>query len=84
MLRVPCGCCRPPLNTLPAEAARLQASQQVFSDFGNAAAAAAPQLTEVALADSLYRSVARQLQSGAGPAAFPQVGYPRPLLWHAG
>lgn len=49
---------------------RFQASQQMFSDYGGEGAATTP---EAALADSLYASVARQLQSGAGPAQFPQV-----------
>ena len=48
---------------------RFQPSQQMFSDYGGAA----PATPEAALADSLYASVARQLQSGAGPAQFPQV-----------
>ena len=45
---------------------------QVYGDYG-LAGAPSPQLAEAALADSLYRSVARQLQSGAGPAMPPQV-----------
>ncbi len=49
---------------------QLQALQQVFCDDG---AAGSPLMGDAALANSLYASVARQLQSGAGPAAFPQV-----------
>ena len=65
--------CRSQLGSLAAEhpTQRLQTSQQVFGDFG--AAPGAP-MGDAQLADSLYASVARQLQSGAGPAAFPQVG----------
>ncbi|BDA42199.1 hypothetical protein COCOBI_03-0860 [Coccomyxa sp. Obi] len=48
---------------------RFQASQQMFCDYGGAG----PATPEAALADSLYASVARQLQSGAGPAQFPQA-----------
>ncbi|CAL8468110.1 g7649 [Coccomyxa elongata] len=48
---------------------RFQASQQMFSDYCGGAATT----PEAALADSLYASVARQLQSGAGPAQFPQA-----------
>lgn len=48
---------------------RFQASQHMFGDYSGAA----PTTPEAALADSLYASVARQLQSGAGPAQFPQV-----------
>jgi hypothetical protein len=58
------------MSQLPSDAARLQASQQAFSELSNTAG---PSVAEAALADSLYRSVARQLQSGAGPATVPQV-----------
>lgn len=51
---------------------RLQ-QHQVYGDYGGFAGAPSPQMAEAALADSLYRSVARQLQSGAGPAMLPQV-----------
>ena len=52
------------------------ASQQLYGDYGALAGANSPQLTEAALADSLYRSVALQLQSGAGPAVLPQARSP--------
>ena len=44
----------------------------VYGDYG-LTGTPSPQLAEAALADSLYRSVARQLQSGAGPAVLPQA-----------